>query len=286
MLRGFVYYGEQFVEVPDETVTLKDICQSFGITGDLTGVCVRNRASARVVATLPFESLPATDSLRGDEDNIYDLCTPGDHNSYHNNNNNNNNNNNQDPYSNRVPDDDDNNNNNNNNGEDTPTTDDMTEILRQLVQLGAASLLTMTSGAQSSFESYDPRTSPGLLLRTIYPSSIYSPYRHSGDPLNTQDRLSMGTTISSSTTSTAVVNKLTGPPYISAVEPYVVEEATEALLQQRPDLIPQTEEEAQDILQGLMAAATQAKAMMAMANVEEEQRGPVDVKPNIQQMGI
>ncbi|KAH9577549.1 hypothetical protein LSM04_008142 [Trypanosoma melophagium] len=280
MLRGLVYYGEQFVEVPDETITLKDICNSFGISGDLTGVFLRNRGSARVVATLPFESLPAIESLRGDEENIYDLCTPAGQSS--NSNNNNNNNNNKDHHTTTAPDGDNENNNyndNNINGEETPTTDDMTEILRQLVQLGATSLLTSASGSQTSFESYDPRTSPGLLVRTIYPPSIYSPYRPSGDPLlhpnsNSHDRMSMG------------ITTLLGPPYRSAVEPYVVEEATEALLQQRPDLITQTEEEARDILHGLMAAATQAKAMMAMADAEEELRGAVDVKPNIQQIGI
>ncbi|KEG08146.1 hypothetical protein DQ04_07901030 [Trypanosoma grayi] len=240
-MQGVVYYGERFVEVPDASVTLKDICASFGLSGDLSGVCIKNRVTGRVVATLPFESLPATASLCGEEDNTYDLCDPAHH--------------------------------ADGNGDDeterAPTTDDMTDILKQLVQLGATSLLTMQMDSQASLDSYDPRTSPGFLMRTIYPPSIYSPYRYCGDPLRT---------------SSATHN--VGAPYVSAVEPYNVEEATETALRQRPDLIRQSEEEAQDILHGLVVAATQAKTMRAMADVEEERRAPLDVKPNLQSIQL
>ncbi|EKF33549.1 hypothetical protein MOQ_002582 [Trypanosoma cruzi marinkellei] len=237
VMQAVVHYGEQFVEVPDASVTLKDICGSFGLTGDLAGVCIKHRATGRVVATLPFECLPAANDAEGEEDKIYEVCVPSEGGV----------------------------------GDATPTTDDMTDILRQLVQLGATSLLSTESELHRSLDPYDPRMSPGLLMRTIYPPSLYSPYRHRGDPLNMQGRIA----------NSPITGQMAGPPYMSAVEPYTVEAPTEMTLQLRPDLVPQSEEEARDILQGLVAAATQVKAMMAMADEEEKRHAPSDVKPNV-----
>ncbi|EKG05032.1 hypothetical protein TCSYLVIO_003902 [Trypanosoma cruzi] len=237
VMQAVVHYGEQFVEVPDASVTLKDICGSFGMTGDLAGVCIKHRATGRVVATLPFECLPAVNDAQGEEEKIYDVCAPSEVGV----------------------------------GESTPTTDDMTDILRQLVQLGATSLLSTESEQNRSLDPYDPRMSPGLLMRTIYPPSLYSPYRHRGDPLNMQGRFA----------NSPITGQMTGPPYMSAVEPYTVEAPTELMLQLRPDLVPQSEEEARDILQGLVAAATRVKAMVALADEEEKRHAPSEVKPNV-----
>ncbi|RNF10336.1 hypothetical protein TraAM80_01696 [Trypanosoma rangeli] len=236
-MHAVVHHGDQFLEVPDASVTLRDICDSFGLTGDLAGVCIKHRGTGRVVATLPFESLPAVNDAQGEEDNVYDLCIPTDDGI----------------------------------GGSTPTTDDMTAVLRHLVQLGAASLLSTESELHRSLDPYDPHMSPGLLIRTIYPPSLYSPYRHRGDPLSMQGKFAAA----------FITGQIAGPPYTSAVEPYTVEEATEATLQSRPDLVPQSEEEVHDILQGLVAAATQVKARMTMADAEEKRHAPLDVKPNV-----
>ncbi|RNF22586.1 uncharacterized protein Tco025E_03063 [Trypanosoma conorhini] len=236
-MQALVHHGDQFVEVPDASVTLRDICGSFGLAGDLAGVYIKHRATGRVVATLPFEGLPAVSDAQGEEDNVYDLCCPTEDGA----------------------------------GDSTPTTDDMTDVLRQLVQLGAASLLSTESELHRSLDPYDPRTSPGLLIRTIYPPSLYSPYRHRGDPLGMQGKFA----------APSIAGQMTGPPYISAVESYSVAEANATTLQSRPDLVPQSEEEARDILQGLVAAATQVKARMAMADAEETRNAPLDVKPDL-----
>ncbi|KAG8347576.1 hypothetical protein ERJ75_001415800 [Trypanosoma vivax] len=241
-MRGVVYYGDQFVEVPDGSVTLGDICAAFGITGDLTGVCIKNRISGLVVATLPFESLPA-ESLDDDGDTealAYDLSTPAD--------------------------------GRDEAGENAPNTEDMATILKQLVDLGAAPLLGMESDSSAMLDPYEPHASPGLLVRTIYPSSVYSPYRYNGDPAKSLERYGAVPT---------TVLQAVGPPYFGTVERYTLEEATETALQKRPDLTPKTEEEANDLMQGLVTVAAQAKAMIAIANLEEGRRAPVDVKPSI-----
>lgn len=238
-MRGVVYYGEQFVEVPDATVTLRDICTSFGLTGEFVGFSLKNRASGLVVATLPFEVLPEVSSASGDVDEMtYDLITPADGDAA--------------------------------TEERDPTTDDMTNILKQLVQLGATPLLSAETDAL--IDPYEPRAAPGLLLRTIYPPSAYCPYRYRGDPVKAVGRF--GATSSAATHSAS-------PPYMSAVEVYTVEKATGAALRGRPDLTPKTEEEANDIMRGLLTAATQAKAMIALTSAEERRHAEVDVKPNI-----
>nr|CCC90160.1 conserved hypothetical protein [Trypanosoma congolense IL3000] len=244
-MRGVVYYGEQFVEVPDASVTLKDICASFGIEGDLTGVCIKSRATGLIVVTLPFESLPEPCSDSGDmEDITYDLTTPDGGND----------------------DDDD-------AGGKVSSTDDMTDILKQLVQLGAAPLLSAESNA--TIDPYDPRAAPGLLTRMIYPPSIYSPYRYCGDPLSSADRLGP---------SPATLLQQATPPYVSSVETYTVEKADESSLRQRPDLTPKTDEETNDIMQGLLTVASQARAIAALSN--ENRQVEVDVKPNIQSIAL
>jgi hypothetical protein len=56
MARVFLADSDNFVEVPDASVTLADICAAFGV--DATAAYIRRSHSGAVVATLPSEGLP------------------------------------------------------------------------------------------------------------------------------------------------------------------------------------------------------------------------------------
>ncbi|KAK7200771.1 hypothetical protein NESM_000135300 [Novymonas esmeraldas] len=192
--RCAVFLGSNtFVELEDDpsTITLEDLCEAFSTPWE-SGMHVKHRATGRVVATLPFEPLPSledvsdvpetaepalTDDAEDEEDEtartyavVYDLVTP------------------------TARDDD---------GDSelaaavaaaglsdplaasAEGAPSIGETMRQLVELGAAELLTAESAsvAQSRRE-YNPADAPGLLRRIVYPASQYSPYRLSRDPLS------------------------------------------------------------------------------------------------------
>ncbi|KAI5686439.1 hypothetical protein MNV84_03053 [Leishmania braziliensis] len=212
-----VYLGSStFVELDDDpsTITLEDLCEAFGTPWE-SGMHVRHRATGRVVATLPFEPMPSLDDVsdvtikaeviaatagtgdttlptfsgNAEEEDadaaeegettyavIYDLVTP------------------------TAPGD----------GEDSELAaavaaaglsenlsadadgaPSIGETMRQLVELGAAELLTAQplSVSQARRE-YNPPDAPGLLRRIVYPASQYSPYRLDRDPLS-EDKLSL-----------------------------------------------------------------------------------------------
>ncbi|KAG5493939.1 hypothetical protein JKF63_01771 [Porcisia hertigi] len=209
-----VYLGSStFVELDDDpsTITLEDLCEAFGTPWE-SGMHVKHRATGRVIATLPFEPLPSLDDLcdvpikaestsesadtlnatmppvsgLSDEDLdeagevettyavVYDLVTStaGEENE---------------------------------NSElaaavvaaglsedfasDVDGGPTLGETMRQLVELGAAELLTAEPlSVSEARREYNPSEAPGLLRRIVYPASQYSPYRLERDPLSNGKR--------------------------------------------------------------------------------------------------
>lgn len=209
--RSAVYLGSSFVELDEDpsSITLEDLCEAFGTPWE-SGMHVKHRATGRIVATLPFEPLPSLDEVAdvqvkresaaagalsadavfplsadiGDEAAeqdgdaeadavtyavVYDLVTAA------------------------APDAD----------AETevaaavvaaglsdalaPSAEGASSIgeaMRQLVELGAAELLTAepVSVSQARRE-YNPPEAPGLLRRMVYSASQYSPYRVERDPI-------------------------------------------------------------------------------------------------------
>lgn len=260
--KGAVFMGNNFIELDDpSTVTLEDLCESFGTPWE-SGMHVRQRSTGRVVATLPFEPLPplsevadvvvkteaaafaaspeasvgadATDGLtkneEGEEDGqdeeldskgvtlyavVYDLVNAN-----------------------------------------APEVDEVTaalagplgvnirdlpgieETMRQLVELGAAELLTAEpASVVIQKREYNPGEAPGLLRRIVYPASQYSPYRAERDPVSDGKhalfRSAVGNAASSPTSaSVAPYSKLTafigeGGPYTSYLDSYALCERLE-----------------------------------------------------------
>ncbi|KAG5468245.1 hypothetical protein LSCM1_02223 [Leishmania martiniquensis] len=207
--KGVVYLGSNtFIELDDDpsTITLEDLCEAFGTPWE-SGMHVKHRATGRIVATLPFEPLPSLEDVadvaiatertvaiagtgdptfslalgdaEGEPDDaedsetayavVYDLVTS------------------------TAPGGDENSElaaavaaaglteSLSANADGAPS---IGETMRQLVELGAAELLTAEPVSLSKARrEYNPSEAPGLLRRIVYPASQYSPYRLERDPL-------------------------------------------------------------------------------------------------------
>nr|ACS87800.1 conserved hypothetical protein [Angomonas deanei] len=271
--KAAVFLGDNFIELDDPAaVTLEDLCEAFGTPWE-SGVHVRQRSTRRVVATLPFEPLPplsevsdtavkaeeldATEAMlaadveqpKNEEEEaeeettektyavIYDLVNSN-----------------------------------------APEMDEtmaalagplaanirglpgIEETMRQLVELGAAELLTAepTSMVAGKRE-YSPAEAPGHLRRIIYPASQYSPYRAERDPVTDgRHALFRNTTgVSSPTSTSAAASHLPtfvgeGGPYTSYLDSYAFTERVE-------------------VPRGPLAGARKASLVVPLTN-EEQQR--------------
>ncbi|KPA82244.1 hypothetical protein ABB37_03357 [Leptomonas pyrrhocoris] len=249
--KGAVFMGDNFIELEDPAaVTLEDLCESFGTPWE-SGMHVRQRTTGRIVATLPFEPLPplteVADVVIKTEDATAALAASADASGMGAGTNSTNTN----EDSEYVSDDEEAENSyavvydlvNAN----APEMDESTvrlagplaanirgipgieETMRQLVELGAAELLTAEPpSVVNGKREYNPVEAPGLLRRTVYPASQYSPYRAARDPVSdgkhTLFRSTAGST--SSPTSAAVAPYKTlgfvgeGGPYTSYLDSY------------------------------------------------------------------
>ncbi|CAD2215017.1 hypothetical protein ADEAN_000247000 [Angomonas deanei] len=145
-VKAIVYYGEKYIELEDTSVTLQDLKEAF--ESQCETVFLRERASGKVVATLPYETivlapssetpvlLDLVESTAQDEEGAADAA-------------------------------------------DTRAAAGA-GVMEQLVELGAVELLFDGDGKGSE---YDSTSAPALLQNILYPPSIYSPFRYQRDPL-------------------------------------------------------------------------------------------------------
>ncbi|KPI90452.1 hypothetical protein ABL78_0382 [Leptomonas seymouri] len=203
--KGAVFLGDNFIELEDpSTVTLEDLCESFGTPWE-SGMHVRQRSTGRIVATLPFEPLPpftevADITIKSEATGIavaaaVDASIVGAENDSIN------------TKDEDMDESDDEENQyavvydlvNSNALEMDETAGSLAgtlaanirgipgikETMRQLVELGAAELLTAEPlSVVSGKREYNAAEAPGLLRRIVYPASQYSPYRAERDPLS------------------------------------------------------------------------------------------------------
>jgi hypothetical protein len=270
--KGVVFLGDKFIELDDPAaVTLGDLCDSFGTPWE-SGMHVRQRSTGRVVATLPFEPLPPltevaditlklesaaaatppaqVDTTVGERsrlDSVGDL----------------------DKKASREADAMYTNEEDMEEGDDeeeyavvyvlvnsnAPQMDETTaalsgplaanirgipgieETMRQLVELGAAELLTAEpASVVHSKREYHPSAAPGLLRRIVYPASQYSPYRTERDPvIDGKHALFRSTPTGTSSPASAAVASYKavatfegeGGPYTSYLDSYALSERVE-----------------------------------------------------------
>lgn len=261
--KGAVFLGDKFVELDDPSaVTLEDLCESFGTPWE-SGMHVRHRSTGRVVATLPFEPLPPLSEVAdravasGETTDLSVSAEPALH----------------ETTAAAAAEEDGNNEDESNEEEGDvvyavvydlvnsnapemdgaaaalagPLTENIRDIpgieatMRQLVELGAAELLTAEpASVVHGKREYHPTEAPGLLRRLVYPASQYSPYRAERDPVSNSRhalfRSTSGTAATAASTSSPTGSSVKafgsvfvgeGGPYTSYLDNYALSERVE-----------------------------------------------------------
>lgn len=182
-----VHYGDKAVHISESEadVTLQDICDALGVTLE-KGVCVAERSTGRVTATLPFDIIARprqeraakrvkvegatqpevdTDVLTGsDEENEepvlqeYELVQRS-----------------TEPVAAtaELP----------SSSVEEAAASAPDGHFKKLVDIGAVELLSDQSAPQlAALEPYNPQTAPSLLNSVTYPVTVYSPHRRKRDP--------------------------------------------------------------------------------------------------------
>lgn len=230
--KAVVHWGDKYIEIPSSDISLQDVCDTFGLPYQ-PGVFIRENISRRVTATLPGDSVyhPAPTAESSDhsvhadvEEVILELCTDC-----------------------------------NSGIGDAASLDklDGTSLsvvdvaVQQLVQLGAVELLSGESPQRlETLAMYDVATSPGLLLRMVYPPSVYSPFRMERDPLG-----SKGGGAANNSRLAAKALEREGGAYRSTLDVYEVREIDDAM-NASSFLEPLTESMAQHLWGNEAMAAT------------------------------